>query len=121
MHRNIQQQTAAVASVRQFDTTGGKIIRERRPIRFRLAPRMCAPCGLSTRVVPDRLAESRKISTRKHLPLFFREHLDTLDGAGWGRKRDGPGGGALIVRVRAAAVPVVAVRVTVDQQKNNFV
>ena len=42
-------------------------------IRFRLAPRAydAPPCGPSVRVVPDRLTKSRKIHTRKMLPLFL--------------------------------------------------
>ena len=42
--------------------------RERRSIRFRLALRTCAPWG--ARVVG--LTKSRKIPTRKTLPLFFQ-------------------------------------------------
>ena len=39
-------------------------------IRFRLAPRTCAPRGPSAHVVPDRLTKPRKMPTRKILPFF---------------------------------------------------
>ena len=47
--------------------TSGKIIRKRRPIRFRLAPRTCAAWGPSACVVGP--TKSRKIPTRNVLPL----------------------------------------------------
>ena len=45
-----------------------------RSIRFRLAPRTYAPWGV--RVVPGRLTKSRKIPTRKTLPLFMVSRAD---------------------------------------------
>ena len=60
--------------------TSGKINRERRSIRFRLAPRTCARCGPPARVVPGCLTKSRKIPTRKTLRSFSRR---VLGDGGW--------------------------------------
>ena len=56
-------------------------------IRFRLAPRTYAPRGPSVRVVPDRLTKSRKIPTRKLLPLFFLSRPCSLLAAPFGLVR----------------------------------
>ena len=52
-------------------------------IRFRLAPHTHTPCGPCVRVVPNHLTKSRKIPTRKIVPLFSFEQVPALP-IGWG-------------------------------------
>ena len=59
----------------------GKISSGFRSFRFRLAPRACAPCGPSARVVSR--TTSRKIPTRQILPFVFAcqlKHGETQKG-----------------------------------------
>ena len=57
---------------RVVPTKSGWVIRQRRLIRFCLAPRVCAPCGPSARVVPGRLTKPSQTPAIKISPLCFK-------------------------------------------------